>query len=1087
MKKLIAICLAMLMCLSIFAACGTKDPAGTDAPGTTEAPTPQESESTPEESDSTPPASQYDVEAAAEFLDAMYKNENPVTAADYELFGQVMVGLDKYTVAWTVDSDKVTAVEGNPYWTIMVDEMSKETVNYKITGVITAPDGTTATVSYDRTVPEFIVTSFEEYMAATQDQMVTVAGIVVGINAKSVGNTRNHLFLADVDGKGGYYCYQLDKDPLEAGVKLGMTVAVTAPASPYSGMQETKGGDFVIVDETIKDVPVLDITDKFAAGESLKNYVGLVVTIKGVTITDQVLGGTSEYLNFELNGQKAYVRTYVTDFPTTLKAADKAGIDAAHAANFGNSATATGILVLYSGNPYLIPTSTDCFSDYTVVTKSDAEKVEAEIENLTVVENIIEDTTVELVLVGKYYEDVAIAWTIDNEGYTIDENGKLVIALADEQVKLTLTATFTCGEVTETKTFEINVKALAKGVYTGEHVDNPVVGTAYKFYLTAKDGKDYYFNGIKSGNYLQTSTNIADGVDVFVEAVLDGETVTGYRFYFDNAGVKTYIDLTDAGKANLVTENPIAVFNYVAETNCWVAKIGETDYYLGTYNDFNTIGASKTSYINAENTGVSQFPANFAIAVPATYVPNNEKSPVAGTAYKFYLTAKDGKDYYFNGIKSGNYLQTSTNIADGVDVFVEAVLDGETVTGYRFYFDNAGVKTYIDLTDAGKANLVTENPIAVFNYVAETNCWVAKIGETDYYLGTYNDFNTIGASKTSYINAENTGVSQFPANFAIAVPATYVPNNEKSPVAGTAYKFYLTAKDGKDYYFNGIKSGNYLQTSTNIADGVDVFVEAVLDGETVTGYRFYFDNAGVKTYIDLTDAGKANLVTENPIAVFNYVAETNCWVAKIGETDYYLGTYNDFNTIGASKTSYINAENTGVSQFPAVFAILEVITGKDETPTETPDESDTTETPVETPEGAIVVVIANHADANGWQNGTAYPTIDLGSGVTATATGTAVGSYGLNTGKYYENGENWRIYQSESPVVTISVSGGATIVSVKITYDSQNSGVLTLNGTQVESGTVVDVNAATVSFSVGNTGEATNGQARITAIEVVCG
>ena len=67
------------------------------------------------------------------------------------------------------------------------------------------------------------------------------------------------------------------------------------------------------------------------------------------------------------------------------------------------------------------------------------------------------------------------------------------------------------------------------------------------------------------------------------------------------------------------------------------------------------------------------------------------------------------------------------------------------------------------------------------------------------------------------------------------------------------------------------------------------------------------------------------------------------------------------------------------------------------------------------------------------------------------------------------------------------MSGGATIVSVKITYDSQNSGVLTLNGTQVESGTVVDVNAATVSFSVGNTGEATNGQARITAIEVVCG
>ena len=239
-------------------------------------------------------------------------------------------------------------------------------------------------------------------------------------------------------------------------------------------------------------------------------------------------------------------------------------------------------------------------------------------------------------------------------------------------------------------------------------------------------------------------------------------------------------------------------------------------------------------------------------------------------------------------------------------------------------------KTYIDLTDAGKATLVTENPVAVFNYVAETNIWAAKIGETDYYLGTYNDFNTIGASKTSYINAENTGVSQFPANFASVSVAPVAPSDVTTPEAETAYKFYLTAKDGKNYYFNGLKSGNYLQTTTDIHQGVNVFVEAVLNGETVTGYRFYFMDGETKTYIDLTDAGKATLVTENPVAVFNYVAETNIWAAKIGETDYYLGTYNDFNTIGASKTSYINAENTGVSQFPALIATIVVAEEKEE-------------------------------------------------------------------------------------------------------------------------------------------------------------
>ena len=298
MKKFIALCLAIVMCVSLFSACNTKTPEETTAPKveqTTEEKTPTESESKPAETESETqaPAGEYDLAAAVEFLNSMYKKEYITTAADYQVTGQVLIGLDKYIVTWAVDSDKVNVVEGSPYWTIEVDEMSKEDVNYKIIATVTAPDGTSTTVSYDRFVPTFAVTSFEDYMAATEGT-VTVAGIVVGINAKSAGNTRNHLFLADVDGKGGYYCYQLDKDPLEAGVQLGMTVAVTAPVSPYSGMQETKGGDFVIVDKTIKTVDVLDITEKFAAGESLKNYVGLVVTIKGVTIADQVLGGTSE-------------------------------------------------------------------------------------------------------------------------------------------------------------------------------------------------------------------------------------------------------------------------------------------------------------------------------------------------------------------------------------------------------------------------------------------------------------------------------------------------------------------------------------------------------------------------------------------------------------------------------------------------------------------------------------------------------------------------------------------------------------------------------------------------------------------------
>lgn len=123
--------------------------------------------------------------------------------------------------------------------------------------------------------------------------------------------------------------------------------------------------------------------------------------------------------------------------------------------------------------------------------------------------------------------------------------------------------------------------------------------------------------------------------------------------------------------------------------------------------------------------------------------------------------------------------------------------------------------------------------------------------------------------------------------------------------------------------------------------------------------------------------------------------------------------------------------------------------------------------------------IADIAEANSWSNSEQYKTINLDDVITATATGES------NTGKYYTSGNNWRIYQNETPSLTISASDGYTIKTVKITYSTSNTGILTHNGSNITSGTEVTVNAASISFGVGNTGTATNGQVRVTAIEVV--
>lgn len=123
--------------------------------------------------------------------------------------------------------------------------------------------------------------------------------------------------------------------------------------------------------------------------------------------------------------------------------------------------------------------------------------------------------------------------------------------------------------------------------------------------------------------------------------------------------------------------------------------------------------------------------------------------------------------------------------------------------------------------------------------------------------------------------------------------------------------------------------------------------------------------------------------------------------------------------------------------------------------------------------------IANIATANSWVNGTKYGTIALDGVIQVVATG------GGNTGKYYTSGNEWRIYQTENPTLTVSAGEGYVIKSVKITYKSSNGGVLLNNEKQVMTNDTCDVNANTITYTVGNTGSATNGQVKVTAIEVV--
>jgi len=134
----------------------------------------------------------------------------------------------------------------------------------------------------------------------------------------------------------------------------------------------------------------------------------------------------------------------------------------------------------------------------------------------------------------------------------------------------------------------------------------------------------------------------------------------------------------------------------------------------------------------------------------------------------------------------------------------------------------------------------------------------------------------------------------------------------------------------------------------------------------------------------------------------------------------------------------------------------------------------------------LAVTISDYVTENGCivsasSDVTNYKELALDDVITMTAIGTA-----NNNGSFWSNGTQWRVYQNGgNGGVTVTAAEGYSVVSVKFTYTISNSGVLLNGETQVKSGDVCSVNSSSITLMVGRTGDGTNGQVRISAVEVI--
>lgn len=182
-----------------------------------------------------------------------------------------------------------------------------------------------------------------------------------------------------------------------------------------------------------------------------------------------------------------------------------------------------------------------------------------------------------------------------------------------------------------------------------------------------------------------------------------------------------------------------------------------------------------------------------------------------------------------------------------------------------------------------------------------------------------------------------------------------------------------------------------------------------------------------------------------------------------------------FNYTTANKVIFTVAENTSTEAREAVIT-LSYEGAESKKVTVKQDAAEASE-----PEAGGTITISKYiSEISGTsEDGTKVSMMIIDENITASA------STNGNNGKVYNSGAQWRLYQSDKGTLTISAKAGYIIKSLKFTYNISNGGTLLSGSTEVAPGTTHNVDASSITYSVGNTGSATNGQVRLTAIEVV--
>ena len=290
--------------------------------------------------------------SAKGLLDFWYKNKNrekpTATAEDYTVTAQLMIDGVVYPVTWAVDQDsiKIEEAEDGKYL-VNVDESNPKELPYTLTATVTAPDGSTLDVSYQRVMPAMVAEmSYAQIVAAaytledgaSMSKAQRLFGTVTAVNTAWSDEYQNITVIIICDGKEEQpiMCYRLSGEGAKD-LGEGAEIAVFGTIKNYKGTIEFDKGCKLVPVDSIASIKAL------MKGYALEEGAAMTAasTVTGV-VTAIPTAWSDEYKNITVNIEVAGL----ADYPLQCYRLSGEGADALAE---GDTVTVTGTIKNYKG------------------------------------------------------------------------------------------------------------------------------------------------------------------------------------------------------------------------------------------------------------------------------------------------------------------------------------------------------------------------------------------------------------------------------------------------------------------------------------------------------------------------------------------------------------------------------------------------------------------------------------------------------------------------------------------------------------------------------------------------------------------